>query len=198
MYREWYTTTKDGVTYELRKHIGKGTGRDSNIIRVAFDWDEDSQRVIVGYIGPAPAQPGIPEHPPLFRKFSRISSACTVELAMPSGYNPSVDTVIAINYQQASGRHRDSGGMQWSSDLECPAAAHWRRWRNIVTLAQQGEQMGFDILSVSDHIVVPTSIDSIYPYNETGEFVSSRLPANTWSSSPPSATSRASLPTSSC
>lgn len=52
MYREWYTTTKDGTTYELRKHIGKGTGRDSNIIRVAFDWDEDSQRVIVGYIGP--------------------------------------------------------------------------------------------------------------------------------------------------
>ena len=52
MYREWYTTSKDGVTYELRKHIGKGTGRDSNIIRVAFDWDEDSQRVIVGYIGP--------------------------------------------------------------------------------------------------------------------------------------------------
>ncbi|MDE2686822.1 MAG: LLM class F420-dependent oxidoreductase [Chloroflexota bacterium] len=44
---------------------------------------------------------------------------------------------------------------------------------NIVTLAQQGEQMGFDILSVSDHIVVPTSIDSIYPYNDTGEFVSS-------------------------
>ena len=44
---------------------------------------------------------------------------------------------------------------------------------NIVKLAQQGEQMGFDILSVSDHIVVPTSIDSIYPYNETGEFVSS-------------------------
>ena len=52
MYREWYTTTKDGNTYELRKHIGKGTGRDSNIIRVAFDWDEVSQQVIVGYIGP--------------------------------------------------------------------------------------------------------------------------------------------------
>ena len=44
---------------------------------------------------------------------------------------------------------------------------------NIITLAQQGEQMGFDILTVSDHIVVPTTIDSIYPYNETGEFVSS-------------------------
>ncbi len=52
IYREWYTTTKDGATYELRKHIGKGTGRDNNVIRVAFDWDEDSQRVLVGYIGP--------------------------------------------------------------------------------------------------------------------------------------------------
>ena len=52
MYREWYTTTRDGTTYELRKHIGKGKGRDSNIIRIAFEWDEDSQRVIVGYIGP--------------------------------------------------------------------------------------------------------------------------------------------------
>ena len=44
---------------------------------------------------------------------------------------------------------------------------------NIVSLAQQGESMGFDIVSVSDHIVVPTTIDSIYPYNESGEFVSS-------------------------
>ena len=52
MYREWYTTTKDGKTYELRKHLSKGTGRDSNVIRIAFNWDEQSQRVIVGYIGP--------------------------------------------------------------------------------------------------------------------------------------------------
>lgn len=33
-----------------------------------------------------------------------------------------------------------------------------------------GEKLGFDIVTVSDHIVVPRSIDSIYPYNETGEF----------------------------
>ena len=52
MYREWYTTSKDGVTYELRKHISKGIGRDSNVIRIAFAWDEDSERVLVGYIGP--------------------------------------------------------------------------------------------------------------------------------------------------
>ena len=45
---------------------------------------------------------------------------------------------------------------------------------NIVALAQKGEELGFDILTVSDHIVVPNDIDSIYPYNETGEFVSSQ------------------------
>ncbi len=44
---------------------------------------------------------------------------------------------------------------------------------NIVALTQQGEAMGFDIVSVSDHIVVPTSIDSVYPYNDSGRFASS-------------------------
>ena len=51
-YREWYETTKDGKTYELRKHIAKGTGRDANSIRIAFEWDEDLERIIVGYVGP--------------------------------------------------------------------------------------------------------------------------------------------------
>ena len=51
-FREWYETTKDGKTYELREHLSKGTGRDANVIRIAFAWDEDSERVIVGYVGP--------------------------------------------------------------------------------------------------------------------------------------------------
>ena len=44
---------------------------------------------------------------------------------------------------------------------------------NLVALAQKGEELEFDIISVSDHVVVPNSIDSTYPYNETGEFTSS-------------------------
>lgn len=44
---------------------------------------------------------------------------------------------------------------------------------NLTTIAKKGEEMGFEILSVSDHIVVPNNIDSIYPYNESGEFASS-------------------------
>ena len=45
---------------------------------------------------------------------------------------------------------------------------------NMVALAQKGEELGFEIVSVSDHIVVPNDIDSIYPYSETGEFTSSQ------------------------
>lgn len=41
---------------------------------------------------------------------------------------------------------------------------------SISRIALGGEELGFDIVTVSDHIVVPRSIDSIYPYNESGEF----------------------------
>ena len=52
-YPEWYTTSVDGVRYALRKHIGKGRVRSANnLIRIAFDWDDETKRVIVGYIGP--------------------------------------------------------------------------------------------------------------------------------------------------
>lgn len=44
---------------------------------------------------------------------------------------------------------------------------------NMVALAQGGEAMGFEIVTVSDHIVVPNDIDSVYPYSESGEFASS-------------------------
>ncbi|ETW94573.1 MAG: hypothetical protein ETSY2_49590 [Candidatus Entotheonella gemina] len=39
-----------------------------------------------------------------------------------------------------------------------------------VMLAQRGEEMEFNIISVSDHVVIPRTIDSRYPYSETGEF----------------------------
>ena len=42
---------------------------------------------------------------------------------------------------------------------------------NIVKMTKAGEDMEYDIVSVSDHIVVPKIIDSTYPYNDSGEFV---------------------------
>ncbi len=41
---------------------------------------------------------------------------------------------------------------------------------NIATLAQKGEELGFAIISVSDHVVIPKAIASTYPYNESGTF----------------------------
>ena len=52
MYTEWYRTTVNGKTFDLANHIGKGNSFDpKNTIRVAFAWDDDSKRVIVGFIG---------------------------------------------------------------------------------------------------------------------------------------------------
>ena len=49
---EWYTTSVDGKTHRLYHHIGKGNSHDpQNTIRIAFSWDEASQRVIVGFLG---------------------------------------------------------------------------------------------------------------------------------------------------
>ena len=40
----------------------------------------------------------------------------------------------------------------------------------LAELCQGGEAMGFDYATFSDHVVIPTQIDSTYPYSSTGEF----------------------------
>ena len=40
---------------------------------------------------------------------------------------------------------------------------------HIATLAQHGEKLGYGILAIPDHIVVPTGIDSPYPYSPDGK-----------------------------
>lgn len=44
----------------------------------------------------------------------------------------------------------------------------------IRTIAQKAEEWGYGYITVPDHIVVPTAIDSTYPYSETGEFAWTR------------------------
>ena len=51
-YESHYRTLVDGQTYRLEEHIGRGNSKDPvNTIRVAFHWDKERRRVIVGYIG---------------------------------------------------------------------------------------------------------------------------------------------------
>ena len=42
--------------------------------------------------------------------------------------------------------------------------------QSLATLAHQGEELGFAIISVSDHIIIPKAVASTYPYNESGTF----------------------------
>ena len=41
---------------------------------------------------------------------------------------------------------------------------------SISEIVTSGEGLGFNIVTVSDHVVVPRHITSIYPYNEDGRF----------------------------
>ena len=40
----------------------------------------------------------------------------------------------------------------------------------MATLVERAEEMGFDLVSVSDHVVIPRAIDSTYPYSATGQW----------------------------
>ena len=40
----------------------------------------------------------------------------------------------------------------------------------IAELARRGEALGFRLIGVSDHIVIPKVIRSRYPYSESGEY----------------------------
>ena len=40
----------------------------------------------------------------------------------------------------------------------------------LATLARRGEEMGFGLIAVSDHVAIPRAVDSPFPYTESGEF----------------------------
>jgi hypothetical protein len=51
-FRESYTTRVNGRIIWLGEHIGKGNSFDQRrTIRIAFDWDRQLQKVVIGYIG---------------------------------------------------------------------------------------------------------------------------------------------------
>ena len=51
-FNQWYTAWHDGKSYDLKKHLAKGTSHDpQNTIRIAFEWDDDLNKVVVGFLG---------------------------------------------------------------------------------------------------------------------------------------------------
>ena len=51
-----------------------------------------------------------------------------------------------------------------------PNRAHLATPETLGVIAKKGEELGYDSLFIGDHIVVPRSIGSAYPYTEGGEF----------------------------
>src|ERR1700745_4522741 len=43
---------------------------------------------------------------------------------------------------------------------------------NLARIAVEGEAMGYDYATSSDHVVIPRDIEAKYPYSDTGEFPS--------------------------
>ena len=50
-YREYYEIWLRGRKRDLAEHIGTGNGYNRGTIRVAFLWDADEKKLVVGYIG---------------------------------------------------------------------------------------------------------------------------------------------------
>ena len=41
---------------------------------------------------------------------------------------------------------------------------------NLARIASEGEAIGYDYCTISDHVVIPRDIEAKYPYSDTGEF----------------------------
>ena len=41
---------------------------------------------------------------------------------------------------------------------------------SLSRIVMEGEALGFDYVTISDHIMVPRNLDSKYPYTDSGEF----------------------------
>ncbi len=42
--------------------------------------------------------------------------------------------------------------------------------RDLARIVSEGEAMGYDYCTISDHVVIPRDIEAKYPYSDTGEF----------------------------
>ncbi len=53
---------------------------------------------------------------------------------------------------------------------------------SLSRIITEGEALGFDYVTISDHIMVPNNLDSKYPYTDTGEFPAGKQAVPSWSS----------------
>jgi len=54
--------------------------------------------------------------------------------------------------------------------FNAPTAGPLSATVSLTKLVTEGEAMGFDYATLSDHVIIPTDIEAKYPYSSTGEF----------------------------
>jgi hypothetical protein len=59
---------------------------------------------------------------------------------------------------------------------------------SLTAIIVEGETLGFDYVTISDHIMVPRNLESKYPYTDTGEFPAGHRPrgSSNWRQPPTS------------
>ncbi len=55
--------------------------------------------------------------------------------------------------------------------FEVPTSGVFAGPDSLARVARHGEQIGFDYLHIGDHLVIPRSIQSSYPYSDSGAFL---------------------------
>jgi len=60
--------------------------------------------------------------------------------------------------------------MQWG--FNAPVSGALSGPKDLARIVGEGEAMGYDYCTLSDHVVIPRDIQAKYPYSETGEFPS--------------------------
>jgi probable F420-dependent oxidoreductase len=58
--------------------------------------------------------------------------------------------------------------MQWG--FNAPVSGPLASSANLARIVAEGEAMGYDFCTISDHVIIPRDIHAKYPYSETGEF----------------------------
>jgi probable F420-dependent oxidoreductase len=56
--------------------------------------------------------------------------------------------------------------------FSAPVSGALARPESLARIVAEGEAMGYDSCTISDHVVIPTDIHARYPYSDTGEFPS--------------------------
>src|SRR5262249_38057528 len=80
----------------------------------------------------------------------------------------------ARNCRITTAPRRVEGTFTMQLGFNLPISGPTSRTRSFARIAQEGEAMGYDYLTLTDHVVLPDMSAPGYPYSESGEFMSNQ------------------------